>query len=70
MSKLTVKSTRDGYRRSGIAFSRAGVVVDTTLLRPDQVEALETDPQLLVAPYAEPTVDKPVKAAGSDKVAK
>lgn len=46
MSKLIIKSLRDGYRRAGIAFGRAGVIVETDDLTEQQIEAIQGDPNL------------------------
>lgn len=49
MSKLTIKAKKNGFRRAGITFSDTeATVVDAAKLKPEQVEALKTDPNLVV----------------------
>lgn len=57
MSKIIVKSAVDGFRRGGHAFTREGVVLDTTKLSKAQLEAIQAEPKLVVADYVEPAAD-------------
>lgn len=58
MSKIIVKSTVDGFRRGGHAFTREGVVLDTKDLSKDALAAIQAEPMLIVADYVEPKGDK------------
>jgi hypothetical protein len=45
--KILVKAHTDGYRRAGTAFTREGVVIDSTLFSEEQLQAIRTDPHLI-----------------------
>jgi hypothetical protein len=50
--KILVKSKAStGFRRAGIAFDRAGVVLDRSKLKKEQLEAITSDPNLIVSDY-------------------
>lgn len=70
--KLKIKSKPESFRRAGIVFTREGVIVDTAQLTDEQIDALENEPNLVVAevdgnesdttdqpPADEPPVDEP-----------
>jgi hypothetical protein len=59
MSKITVKSLVDGFRRGGIAFTREGVELDTADLTREQLKAIKAEPKLVVAEHAD---SRPAKA--------
>jgi hypothetical protein len=46
MSKVTIKSKGERFRRAGIEFTRAGVEVDSADLTPEQMLAIASEPQL------------------------
>jgi uncharacterized protein YbaP (TraB family) len=46
MSKVLIKSLRDGYRRAGLAFNKSGTIVETDDLTEEQIEAIQNDPNL------------------------
>lgn len=49
MSKITVKAKSDrGFRRAGIQFTRDGVEIDTSKLKKGELEAIESDTNLIV----------------------
>lgn len=50
MPKIIVKSRRESFRRAGFEFTRAGRELDTEELSKDQLQAIEDEPQLVVAP--------------------
>lgn len=50
MSKITVKSkSPNGFRRAGIQFNREGVDLDTQNLTEKQLEAIVTEPNLVIS---------------------
>ena len=49
MTKIIVKSMSDrGFRRAGIQFTRDGVELDTSTLKPEQLKAITNEPALVV----------------------
>lgn len=62
MSKILVKSKRDSFWRSGIRFTRAGVEIDTAKISKAKLDAIESEPNLVVASVAE----KPKKSEKTD----
>jgi hypothetical protein len=48
MSKILVRSAREGFRRAGIAFTRAGITLDTRKLVDGQLAAIQAEPLLSV----------------------
>ena len=53
MPKLYILAKRDGFRRAGIAFSdKQPTEIDTSTLKPEQIEAIKNDPNLVVAEAA------------------
>jgi hypothetical protein len=49
MPKITVKSKPERFRRAGIEFNRAGVELDTDKLKKGQLEAIQAEPNLVIA---------------------
>lgn len=61
MTRIIVKSPREGFRRAGIAFSTAGTELDTDSLSKAQLAAIRADPGLLVSDAPEPKQKAPKK---------
>ncbi len=77
MAKVLIRSARESFRRCGITFTRAGVVVDTDDLTKEQIETLTAEPQLSIGPVPEEAGDDGdggdkagAKKAGAKKAAK
>lgn len=56
---IKLKHGRDGYRRAGLAFTKAGVEINRGDLSKDQLAAIEADPRLTVVEV------EPVKATAA-----
>jgi len=65
MPKINVQSKPERFRRAGIEFTRAGVEVDTDKITKEQLEAIEAEPNLVVA--AEESAAKPQQKAKGAK---
>lgn len=50
MSKLKIAATRDGFRRAGRAWNRKPETVDASEFTKEQLEQLEADENIIVAP--------------------
>ena len=53
---IIVKSMRPTFRRAGIEFTSAGVVLDRATITDEQAVAIANEPMLVAAPYAPPEV--------------
>jgi hypothetical protein len=53
MAKLSIKSSRDGFRRCGIAWSREETIVDIAEFNDEQIELLKNEPMLTVVEILE-----------------
>jgi len=53
---IIVKSMRPTFRRAGIEFTPAGVVLDRATITEEQAVAIANEPMLVAAPYAPPEV--------------
>lgn len=60
--RIKVVSTVDGFRRAGIAHSRAGRVFEPGELTEAQIAALQAEPRLIVGVEADPEAGAGVEA--------
>lgn len=67
MSKITVKSLVDGFRRAGLGFTRDGVELDTADLSKEQLEAIKAEPMLAVVEHESKAAGKPAAGAKAGK---
>jgi hypothetical protein len=67
MSKITVKSLVDGFRRGGTAFTREGVELDTADLTPEQLKAIKDEPKLVVVEHESKSAEKPASGTKAGK---
>lgn len=54
MPIINVRSKGPHFRRAGLAFTAEGVAIDTDKLSKEQLKAIESEPQLVIA-TVEPT---------------
>jgi hypothetical protein len=66
MSTITVIALRQVFRRAGFEFSREPRVLDCDQLTPEQLEAIEAEPQLFVSYTPEREGDAPKSGAGAN----
>lgn len=51
--KIQIRSTRDPYRRAGLALGREPRVFDVKAISKEQAEALQADPNVFIEPVLE-----------------
>jgi hypothetical protein len=66
MSTITVIALRLVFRRAGFEFSREPRTLDCDQLTPEQLEAIEAEPQLVVSYTPEREGDAPKSGAGAN----
>lgn len=68
--KILIRSARDSFRRAGLTFTRAGVIVDADDLTEEQREAITDEPQLSVGPVPDEKDDADADAKAAAAAAK
>ena len=76
--KILICSLHDSFRRAGLEFTRAGVVVDADQLTQEQIDAIKAEPLLSIrqapeeatADTAPPADSKPAKDSKPPKAPK
>lgn len=73
--KVTIHSKTTHLRRAGLEFTRAGVEIDTDELTPEQAEAINAEPLLVISgddlkPDPDSEIPGKVQIAGTKKAGK
>lgn len=61
MTKLTIVSRRDGFRRAGRPWSVQPTTVDASEFTAEQLDALRADPMLVVSESGPPAIEDPAE---------